>query len=519
MKDLHLINRQELLITLVFFLCFRFGIWLKWAYSEVEIFNHFVPEDHLLRRVNAKIDFERIERICKSRYSGKETTIPPVPPIKLFKLYLVMFLFNIESESELVRRAQADFAIRWFCGFGLSDKIPDNSTLSKFRTRLGSETFREIFRYVVRLCVSAKLVKGEHVSIDGSKHLAKARRYTPAEQAKRLVEEFLRRVYETEYIEGETEEDNLQLKELEKSAGKLVGYPLKQPGKILKKIKEEAKSAKIEIKKITNISIMKGKELKDKLKEILSEIPHAVGDKTARIGRTSSNENYCGYLMSFACEYPSGVFTACDIVPANTYCDKLFSSTYKGHKRNLEGMKVINPPKEMSLDKGYDEINVREELSKDNVQAYISLCHRENKWGVYSTEKFEINEDFELKCLAGKLMEKIGKKKRKDGKVRYRGIGCNGCGLKEFCTKGASRVVEIIPEEHFRRQKARESKETPEYKDAMRKRLVVERSIGHAKGYHLMGKAIYRNYDMIKIQQLMSITAYNIEKLVRHAIK
>lgn len=508
----HLLFRQKRLKTLANFVLLQYVLFKEVFFSREEegIFAFYVPEGHILRRIEEGVDFRRIGKILESKYSGKITPIRRIEPIKIFKLYLVMFVYHIHSERELCKRAHADMSIRWFCDFGPVEKIPDHSTISKFRSRVGVKTFLEIFKYIVSCCVEAGLVKGNHISIDASKLPANARRYTSAEQARRLTKEFIRRLFGTEYVEGETKEQEEKLKEIAKSASKVVGYPLKKAGKILAKIKEEAKEIGIEMVKIKEIPIQKSKEIKERLSEILHEIPHARGDLRARVGRTSSKDNYCGYLQSFAYDYPGGIFTACCLEGGDTFCSKLFAGTYEAHKKN-----VGRAPEEMSLDKGYDDIEVREIAERDKTTAYISLVKRDNKYGVYSTEMFEFNKEGDLICPAGNKMERLGKKSRKDRKTRFKGVSCPGCELRGFCTTVTHRTVEIIEEEHKRRQKARELSQSPEHKEAMKKRLRIEAGIGHLKDYHLLRRALYRNKEMIRIQQLMSVTSSNIEKLVR----
>lgn len=62
-------------------------------------------------------------------------------------------------------------------------------------------------------------------------------------------------------------------------------------------------------------------------------------DSGTRVGRTSSNKNYCGYLQSFAIDLPGVVFTVCCLESGDTHCSKLFIPTYEAHKKN-----VGNPP-------------------------------------------------------------------------------------------------------------------------------------------------------------------------------
>jgi transposase len=84
------------------------------SWREKDIFSFYIPEGHILRRIEERVDFKMIGRILESKYSGKITPIPRIEPIKLFKLYLVMFIYPIYSERELCRRAHSDMAIRWF---------------------------------------------------------------------------------------------------------------------------------------------------------------------------------------------------------------------------------------------------------------------------------------------------------------------------------------------------------------------------------------------------------------------
>ncbi len=54
-----------------------------------------VPKDHLVRKIDAGIDFTFIEELVKDLYSiaGR----PSIPPIVLFKLIFINILFGINS--------------------------------------------------------------------------------------------------------------------------------------------------------------------------------------------------------------------------------------------------------------------------------------------------------------------------------------------------------------------------------------------------------------------------------------
>lgn len=88
----------------------------------------------------------------------------------MFKMLLVGYLYGIKSERRLVQEIQLNIAYRWFCGFELSDKIPDHSTFSKTRIRKWNESqlFSKVFVEIVRQCIEAGLVDGKEMAADGS---------------------------------------------------------------------------------------------------------------------------------------------------------------------------------------------------------------------------------------------------------------------------------------------------------------------------------------------------------------
>ena len=81
---------------------------------------------------------------------------------------LAGFLLGIVHDHRLMREVQVNLALRWFAGFGLGDRLPDHSSLTRIRQRWGAERFRRIFARTVQACVSAGIAKGEIVHADAS---------------------------------------------------------------------------------------------------------------------------------------------------------------------------------------------------------------------------------------------------------------------------------------------------------------------------------------------------------------
>ena len=68
---------------------------------------------------------------------------------------LLLFLFNIRSERELMTTLPLRLDWLWFLGYDIEDDIPDHSVLSKARTRWGVEAFKYFFDSVLMQCVKA----------------------------------------------------------------------------------------------------------------------------------------------------------------------------------------------------------------------------------------------------------------------------------------------------------------------------------------------------------------------------
>ena len=91
-----------------------------------------------------------------------------VDPIVILKLVFLLFFENVRSARLLMDRLPERLDWLWFCGYDLDSELPDHSVLSKACRRWGRETFARFYRRVVEQCVSAGLVKGRVLHVDGS---------------------------------------------------------------------------------------------------------------------------------------------------------------------------------------------------------------------------------------------------------------------------------------------------------------------------------------------------------------
>ena len=72
---------------------------------EIVTLESLVPADHLLRKVDAAIDFRFIRDLTEGLYCP-DNGRPPIPPEVLFKALFIGYLFGIRSERQLMREIE-----------------------------------------------------------------------------------------------------------------------------------------------------------------------------------------------------------------------------------------------------------------------------------------------------------------------------------------------------------------------------------------------------------------------------
>jgi len=130
-----------------------------------------VPSRHLLRKVDAAVDFGFIRDRVKHLYYA-DNGRPALDPVVLFKLLMRGYLYGVRSERQLMREVEVNVAYRWFLGLKLRDKVANASTLSlNLRRRFAESTiYQEIFDEIVLLAVNKGLASGTVLYTD-STHL------------------------------------------------------------------------------------------------------------------------------------------------------------------------------------------------------------------------------------------------------------------------------------------------------------------------------------------------------------
>jgi transposase len=126
-----------------------------------------IPATHFYRHLEATLDLSFVRDWARELYA--ERGRPSIDPVVFFKLQLVMFFEGIRSERKLIETASLNLAHRWYLGYALDEDLPDHSSLTRIRQRLGIDLFQRFFERIVDLCQEAGLVWGKELYFDATK--------------------------------------------------------------------------------------------------------------------------------------------------------------------------------------------------------------------------------------------------------------------------------------------------------------------------------------------------------------
>lgn len=131
-----------------------------------------VPVSNFYRHLDATLDLGFVRAWVEDRYAANGR--PSIDPVVFFKLQLIMFFEGLRSERQLIELASLNLAHRWYLGYHLDEDLPDHSSLTRIRDRLGRDVFQRFFERVVELCQDAGLVWGKELFFDATRVRANA---------------------------------------------------------------------------------------------------------------------------------------------------------------------------------------------------------------------------------------------------------------------------------------------------------------------------------------------------------
>jgi len=109
----------------------------------------------------------RLEHLCRRFYRSQRGR-PSVAPGVYFRLLLIGYFEGLDSERGIAWRVADSLSLRKFIGYGLDEKTPYHSTISRTRRLFWLSTHRAVFTWVLKVLSEEGLLVGQTVSVDAT---------------------------------------------------------------------------------------------------------------------------------------------------------------------------------------------------------------------------------------------------------------------------------------------------------------------------------------------------------------
>jgi transposase len=264
----------------------------------------------------------KVEHLCRRYYKGRKGR-PSIAPGTYFRMLMIGYFEGLDSEREIAWRVADSLSLRRFLGYGLDEKTPDHSTVSRTRRLFWVSTHQAVFTWVLKVLAGEGLVRGETVSVDATTLEANAAmRSIVRRDTGEGYEAYIRKLAEGEGLEEPTAEE-------------LARFDRKR-------------------KKRTSNQDWKH--------------PH---DPDARVTKMKDGRTHLAHKAEHAVDLESGALLAVTVQPADRGDTSSLFETLD--EAEVMGLRADLPPmKAAVLDKGYHSTDVLVRLQERNVRGYAS---------------------------------------------------------------------------------------------------------------------------------------------------
>ena len=419
-----------------------------------------IRPDHPLRKIAHLIDFDFIYEEVKDCYGIKGNV--SVPPPVILKLMLLLVLYNVRSERELMATIAERLDWIWFLGYDLDNEIPNHSVLSKARTRWGVEAFQHFFERIVWQCVEAGLVDGSKLFMDAS--LVQADASNDSVVNRQSLERHLNRSYRE--LEARLEEQS----------------------------SEGAVSGEVNRRYISTT------------------------DPEASVVRQGKGQAKLSYKIHRAVDSQAEVITATEVTPGQVNEAHRLPSLIEQHNQNTE-----KPVETVVADSKYGTVENYLHCHDQALAAHMPDLkdHQENtgrRAGIFTEEAFAYDPQTDTyQCPAGQRLA-IRRYHAQRQAVEYvcaRKVS-KSCPLRDQCTRSKTgrSIKRHLRHEDLTVMRAK-ARSPVAKKDLQIRQHLMERSFAQATRYGFK-RARWRNLWRVQIQEYLTAAIQNIMILVRY---
>lgn len=422
--------------------------------------DELVPKDHLVRKIEAAIDFSFIYDLVEDKYSADHGR-PSIDPVVLFKIVLIQYLFGIRSMRQTITEIETNVAYRWFIGYDFTQKVPHFSTFGKNYARRfkGTDIFEQIFTRILEEAVHHSLVDPEAVFIDSTHVKASANKKKYIKKAVKVES----KAYQ-EQLDKEINEDRM-------------------------------KQGKKPLKKKQNIEVKERKI--------------STTDPDSGLFVKNEKERVFAYSLHTACD-KKGFVLGVKVTPGNVHDSQVFDDILDEIKKR------VGTPYAAAMDAGYKTPYIAKRLKDEEIRPVMPYKRPQTKKGFLRKHQYAYDEYYDCYiCPMNKVLTYTTT--NRDGYRIYQSDpkDCMNCPLRERCTESkdyTKRIGRHIWEEHVEEADHLRHTEYNKKIYEMRKET-IERVFADLKEKHGLRWTTLRGRDKVTMQAMLAFAAMNLKKL------
>ena len=476
---------------------------------------HRVRPDHLLRRVAAVLDLSFVLPSVQHLY-GRCGNVSLDPRLVL-KMMLLLFLYNVPSERELVDQIRVRLDFLWFLDLDLEAEIPDHSVLSKARARWGEEVFEALFVRMVQQCVAAGLVNGSLLHVDSTIVKAQASRDSVVSSGPELISA-LRHAYQKQQIKLE-----VLPAETKESVGAEVQAPASsQPAAAHSDPDQTGPSAAADA---LHLAVLAAPEqapapsLESSQKKLPVNRTHiSTTDPQAELARNKSGVTELNYKEHRMVDDAHGVITAVAASSSSVADGSQLAGLYEQHQATT-GLKQGRVT--VAGDHHYGTASNYIYCAQEGLRAHLAeVSANVEERGKLPLSRFvyEPAQD-RLRCPAGNYLVMHQARPEEQAKVYLieDPAHCASCALRAQCTqsKRGRSIQRHVQADLVAAARAEARSPAAKY-SRKRRQHVVEGSFADAINNHGAKKARWRGLRRQRIQSWLIAAVQNLRILLRH---
>ena len=442
-----------------------------------------VPKEHLLRKIDDAVDFNRLYEMVEPLYS-EDNGRPSIDPVVLFKMVLIQHLYGLPSLRRTAEEVRGSIYYRWFLGYTLQEETPHFSTVSyNFRHRFTAETVDQIFAWILDEIAEAGYLSPKAVFIDGTHIKANA-------NTKKAVKTQIP-VASRHYAEELMEEVNAD----REAHGK-------------KPFDDDDENDPPAVPKKRRDNTSRKKQARRK-KEKSRPVTKSVTDPDCGLFVKGSHKRQFAYEAHTACDKNGFVLEAV-VTPGNVHDSVAFDEVYdKVTERFPEVETVV-------ADSAYKTPHICKKVFGDKRVLSTAYKRPQAMKGGHEWWKYVYDEFYdcvicpEYQILHYSTTNRDGCREYKsDPKV------CSNCPTRELCThsKDCTKTVQRHIWKDYE-DLADDARYTPKYRDLYKQRKeTIERVFADAKEKHAMRYTQYRGLTQVTNWVKLKFAAMNLKKL------